>query len=335
MEQAGLRIEGLGPALRPGQVLALLGEGADAVLLGVAGLGPATQPAFIGPAPLAGLAAHRRGLGVVPRATGLLPGLDVAANIAWPLRLNRTEKASRVAAALAALGLQPLAGRAIASLSLAEARRVALARALATQPAALLLQEPFAGLAAPEAEALALLLRRLGPPVILTSGTGTAALAAADRVAVLHQGRLLQLAPPRQAYARPADALVAALTGEANFLPGRVAEVFDDECRVALAGGATVAAMLGTELPVGARCQVMLRPESLAVAAVAPEAMGEGALAATLRQAVFQGGQVRLDLDLAGGQVLLARRPAGLRLPAPGEACAVGWETGQALAFPA
>jgi len=335
MEQAELRIEGLGPALRGGEVLALLGEDGPKLLLGLAGLGPQLRPAFLGAHPLAGLAAHRRGLATVLEQPGLLPGLSVAANIAWPLRLRRAEAAERVAAALAALGLAALGPRPADSLTPAEARAVALARALATRPPALLLHDPFAGLGAPAAEALALRLRRLGPAVVLASGDATAALTAADRVAVLHDGRLLQLAPPRQAYARPADALVAALTGEANFLPGQVAEVFDDECRVALDGGGTVEAMLGAELAAGARCQVMLRPESLAVAAVAPEAMGEGALAATLREVTFQGGQVRLVLALADGQALLARRPAGLRLPALGEACAVGWDTGQALVFPA
>jgi putative spermidine/putrescine transport system ATP-binding protein len=335
MDMAELRIEGLGPPLQPSDVLVLLGEDAAPLLHGLAGFGAATRAAFLGDRPLAGLAPHRRGLGTVLRAPGLLPGLTVAANIAWPLRLRRVERAARVAGALAALELDALVGRAAATLAPAEARRVAIARALATQPVALLLEEPFAELAAPEAEALALLLRQLGPAVVLASSDAGPALTAADRVAVLHQGRLLQLAPPREAYARPAEALVASLTGETNFLPGTVAEVFDDECRVALDGGGTVEAMLGAELPPGARCRVMLRPESLAVAAVAPEAMGEGALAATLREAVFQGGQMRLTLALANGQVLLARRPTGLRLPALGEACAVGWNTGQALVFPA
>jgi putative spermidine/putrescine transport system ATP-binding protein len=335
MEQALLRIEGLEPALRGGEVLALLGEGGPAVLLGLAGFGAATHQGSLGDRALAGLAPHRRGLGVVLDPPGLLPALSVAENIAWPLRLRGAEKAARVAAALAALGLAPLAATRAAALSPAEARRVALARALALRPPVLLVQEPFAGLSAPEAEALALLLRRLGPAVVLASSEPTAALTAAHRVAVLHQGRLLQRGAPREVYARPTEALVATLTGEANFLPGKLAELFDDECRVALDGGGVVEAMLGADLPVGARCRVMLRPESLAVAAVAPEAMGEGALAATLREAVFQGGQMRLSLALADGLVLLARRPVGLRLPALGEACAVGWDTGQALVFPA
>ncbi len=334
MEQV-LRIVGLEPALHPGQVLALLGQGGPAVLLGLAGFGAAIHPAFLGDKPLAGLPPHRRGLGVVLDPPGLLPDLTVAENLGWPLRLRRAGRAARITAALAALELAPLAERRAAALTPAQARRVGIARALAVQPPVLLLQEPFAGLPPAEAEALALLLARLGPAVVLTSCEPTAALGAADRIAVLHQGRLLQHGTPRQVHGRPADALVATLTGEANFLPGRLAEVFDDEARVALDGGAVVEAMLGADLPAGARCRVMLRPESLAVAAVAPEAMGEGALAATLREAVFQGAQVRLSLALADGVVLLARRPAGLRLPAVGEACAVGWDTGQALVFPA
>ncbi len=335
MEAAALRIEGLDPPLQPGQVLALLGLGAEAALLALAGFAPATNRLWLGERELTALPPHRRGLATVLGEPGLFPALSVAENIVWPLRCPAAERPARLAAALAALELEPLAQRAASRLSPAQAGRVALARALAQQPGALLLQEPFAALGAAEAEALALRLRELGPPVVLATARAPAALSAAHRLAALHQGQLLQAGTPAALYARPADARVAALTGEANFLPGTVLEAFDDEGRIRLEAGAVVEAMFATPLPAGARCQVMLRPEALAVAAVDPASMGEGALAATLVEAVFQGGQVRLRLALAGGATLLARRAAGLRLPALGEPCAVAWNTAHALVFPA
>ena len=340
MDGVPLRIEGLGPALGPGQVLALLGEDAAATVLGLAGFGVANRAGFLGEKALAGLPPHRRNLGVVLDPPGLFPELTLAQNIAWPLRPRPGPKAARVADSLAALGLEARAAELAGPLAPGEARLVALARALARAPAALLLLHPFLGLEDPAREALALRLRHLGPPVLLASSDAATALLAADRVAVLHHGRLLQHGTSWEVYNRPAEALVASLTGEANFLAGKIAEVFDDECRVALDNDslveATLAApLLTTPFAIGARCRVMLRPADVAVAAVAPETMGEGALAATLLEAVFLGSQIRLRLALAGGGELLARRPAGLRLPSPGDTCAVAWNTSQAIVFAA
>jgi putative spermidine/putrescine transport system ATP-binding protein len=340
MDEAPLRLEGLEPALRPGEVLALVGDGAEARLLALAGLAaPADKSAFLGRAwlgerEITDLPAHRRGLGAVLAPPGLFPGLSVARNIAWPLRLGRAEKAARVAGAIAALELETLADRLAESLSPDEEVRMALARAVAMRPAALLLQDPFARLDAAAREALALRLRLLGPPVLLATRDAGAALSAADRVGVFQRGELRQLGSAREVYERPADAVVAALTGPVNRLRGVVEEAYDDEIRVRLHTGAVVDALATSPLPAGARCLLLVRPERLAVAAMAAEAMGEGALSATLTEAVQQGPVTRLRLVLPDGTELLARRPTGLRLPGLGQPCAVAWDMGHALAFP-
>ncbi len=327
-----LRIEGLEPALRPGEVLALLGEGGDALVRAMAGLAPARGRLWLEGQELSGLPPHKRGLGVVLDPPGLFPQLSVAQNVAWTLPWRG--RPSRVAQALAALGLSALARHRADTLAVPEAMRLGLARALALQPPVLLLENPFVGLAGEAAMAMAALLRRLGPAVVLAARDPAPALAAADRVGVLVAGALRQLAPPREVYDRPADAEVAALGGPVNRLPGVVEQVFDDMAQVRLVAGATVEVPLGAPLPPGTLCLVLVRPERLAVAAVAPEAMGDGALAATLKEARLEGGRVRLRLGLGDGSELLALRPAGLRLPAVGEFCAVAWDAGAGLVFP-
>ncbi|MEU8515664.1 ABC transporter ATP-binding protein [Kitasatospora sp. NPDC048722] len=213
-------------------------EGALACVLGPSGCGKSTllrvvagfHPAASGSVVLHGrtlddgrrrVAAERRNIGLVPQDGALFPHLTVAGNIGFGL--PRAERRARVAELLELVGLPGLADRRPHQLSGGQQQRVALARALAPRPGLLLLDEPFAALdAALRAELrreVAATLRKAGTTAILVTHDQDEALAFADTVAVLRDGRIAQAGPPEALYHRPADAAVARVLGETNLVP--------------------------------------------------------------------------------------------------------------------
>ncbi|MFD8080420.1 ABC transporter ATP-binding protein [Kitasatospora sp. NPDC059722] len=213
-------------------------EGALACILGPSGCGKSTllrvvagfHPAASGSVVLHGrtlddgrsrVAAERRNIGLVPQDGALFPHLTVAGNIGFGL--PRAERRSRVAELLDLIGLAGLGDRRPHQLSGGQQQRVALARALAPRPQLLLLDEPFAALdAALRAELrreVASTLRKAGTTAILVTHDQDEALAFADTIAVLREGRIAQAGTPDVLYHRPADAAVARVLGEANLVP--------------------------------------------------------------------------------------------------------------------
>jgi molybdate transport system ATP-binding protein len=165
------------------------------------------------------LAPERRRVGYLPQDYALFPHLSVAGNVRFAARRDRTDILERV-------GVAHLASARPAQLSGGERQRVALARALAREPEVLLLDEPFAALDAITREQLrselAMLLPELGLPTLLVTHAFEDATALADRIGVLDQGEIVQLASPRELVKNPATVLVARLTG-ANTLAGTAA----------------------------------------------------------------------------------------------------------------
>jgi molybdate transport system ATP-binding protein len=176
---------------------------------------------------------ERRSVGLVFQEYALFPHLSVRANVAFGGR-------ARVDELLERFRIAPLAGARPDELSGGERQRVALARALARGPRVLLLDEPLSALdahtrASVRAE-LREFLRELGLPTILVTHDFEDAAALADRVGVLVEGRVLQVAPPADLVAAPADAFVASFTG-ANLLAGTAGPGPDGLTAVALDGG--------------------------------------------------------------------------------------------------
>ena len=170
---------------------------------------------------------QRRRLGYVPQNYALFPHLSVADNVAFGLRGRpQRERRRRVDELLDQLELDGMAGRRPAQLSGGQQQRVALARALATDPAALLLDEPFAALDAPLRRVLRrelqTLRHRYGFAVILVTHDLADACALGDAIAVVAGGEIVQIGPPEEVLTRPATPLVARLTGMRNVFPGRV-----------------------------------------------------------------------------------------------------------------
>jgi molybdate transport system ATP-binding protein len=167
---------------------------------------------------------QRRRVGVVFQEPTLFPHLSVRGNVEYGLPPD--DRARRSLEAGAVLGIAPLFDRRPAGLSGGEARRVALARALAPSPRLLLLDEPFAALDAPTRSRLRqevrALLRRIGTPAVLVTHDRTEAMTMGDRMAVLIDGRVRQVGAIGEVFGRPADAEVAAAVGVEAVIPASI-----------------------------------------------------------------------------------------------------------------
>ena len=266
-----------------------------------------------------------RRVGMVFQDYALFPHLSVARNVAFGLPRNAANRDGRVAAALATVGLAGLGERTPDQLSGGQQQRVALARALAPEPEVILLDEPFsnldAELRASVREDVRQILREARMTAVLVTHDQEEALSIADRVAVMLEGKIVQVGSPEELYHRPASRTIADFVGDVQFLPG-------------LASGRRAKTVLG-DIPLhGAfegQVDVMLRPEMLRLSPVGAPDHHEGTPATIVSRAFFGHDQL-LTLQLDSGQTLKARLGAygGFR---PGDRVLVSVRGG-ALAYP-
>ena len=251
-----------------GELLAVIGAsgcGKSTLLRLVAGLLPVQSGRLcIDGRDVAAVPPWERSVGMVFQSYALFPHLNVVDNVAYGLRMRGIGSAERRAAArsmLETVGLADFGDRLPAQLSGGQQQRVALARALAFQPSVLLLDEPLAALDAHIRSQLCDEIRDVqrasGAATLFVTHDQQEALMMADRVAVLHQGRLLQIDTPRALYARPANLVVARFVGHANLLAARVEAPGRVQTEVGLLHADTA------QRPAGARVQVLVRPESV------------------------------------------------------------------------
>lgn len=165
---------------------------------------------------------ERRRVGLVFQDSALFPHLDVWHNVAFGLRGSKEHRAERVREVLGLVRSQGLERRMPHELSGGEQQRVALARALAPFPDVILLDEPFSNVDASLRAELRADLREVlgdaGATAIFVTHDREEALSLGDRIGVMIHGRVVQIGTPQEVYARPADALVGRLLGEANVL---------------------------------------------------------------------------------------------------------------------
>ncbi|GAA2178629.1 ABC transporter ATP-binding protein [Leucobacter tardus] len=220
-------LHGVDLAVQPGEFVSLLGPsgcGKSTALKIIGGFEPATAGSVrIGGVDLTRVPAKRRGTGIVFQQYSLFPHLTAAQNIEFGLKVRREPKAARrrtVDDLLALIGLEPHAARYPHQLSGGQQQRVALARALAVEPNVLLLDEPLSALDARVRERLRDEITRIhrerGTTTIMVTHDQEEALAMADRVAVMHEGRIAQFATPETIYSSPEAGFVAGFIGVMN-----------------------------------------------------------------------------------------------------------------------
>ncbi len=217
---------------------------------------------------------YERDLGMVFQSYAIWPHLSVFENVAFPLRVarpspERAEVRRRVEEALALVGLEGLEDRPAPQLSGGQQQRLALARALVRSPKLLLLDEPLSNLDAKLRERMRIelreLQRRLRITTVYVTHDQSEALFLSHRVAVMHAGRIVQEAAPRDIYAVPTSPFVADFVGLGTFLEG---EATVGGVRTL---GAVVSCALPPDLAPGAPALIVVRPESVRVHATAPD----------------------------------------------------------------
>jgi multiple sugar transport system ATP-binding protein len=226
-------VDELDLSIRDGEFFALLGPsgcGKTTLLRTIAGLEQATSGVVsLGGADVTRTDAGKRGVAMVFQDYALFPHMTVAQNIAYPLRVRRASKQAQRDVAVstsAGLGLSALLERRPAQLSGGQQQRVALARAIAMEAGVLLLDEPLSNLDARlrlEARTfLKRLQRDLGLTTVFVTHDQAEALALADRIAVMSEGKIRQLGTPKDVFQRPADTFVANFIGSTpmNLLDG-------------------------------------------------------------------------------------------------------------------
>ena len=239
---------------------------------------------------------HRR-IGMVFQDYALFPHLNVERNVGFGVA--REGRAERVREVLALVGLEGVEKRFPGELSGGQQQRVALARALAPKPYLVLLDEPWSSVDSMLREAvrdeIVAILRRAGVTVVLVTHDREEAFSLADRVALMAEGRIIQVAPPEELYTEPASRWAAEFVGPVNVLPGIV-------------DGSAVGTALGTFQVTGApqaRCPVeaLIRPELLEL-----RHRADGPAEVIGRE--FRGHDVFYRVRLADGTVVCAQRPS-------------------------
>jgi putative spermidine/putrescine transport system ATP-binding protein len=309
-------LDGLSLEIAPGELVALLGPsgcGKTTALRILAGFETADSGTVtvdgkdVAPVPPA-----KRDMGMVFQSYSLFPNMSALENVGFGLRMRKmggADRRRRAAELLELVGLSAQARQFPHQLSGGQQQRVALARALAIEPRVLLLDEPLSALDAKVRlqlrEQIRSLQQRLGITTLFVTHDQEEALSMADRVGVMKDGSLEQIAAPAELYTRPATAFVAEFVGTMNRIPGEVAS-----------GGQATA--LGTVADVQSGCadvppgpvDVLVRPENLRIAAVSG---GNGIvtnrtfLGSVSRISVLLSGDVAVQVDVpsaAAGQLL-------------------------------
>jgi putative spermidine/putrescine transport system ATP-binding protein len=296
-------LKGVSLDVEPGEFVTLLGasgSGKSTLLNVIAGLQPvdAGELKFDG-ADVRNTPPRKRNVGVVFQSYALFPHMTVGENVAFPLRAAKRPAAERRRVAdemLTLVQLTGMADRSPASLSGGQRQRVALARALAAHPSILLLDEPMAALDKQLRERMQVEIKRIqqevGITTIAVTHDQTEALTMSDRVAIMHDGRFVQVATPKELYRRPVNEYVATFLGEANLLP---------------MAGAALRPPASTD---GATGTAVVRPEDLVI--LDDTATDNGWVVEGVTRIVsFQGTRFRLELETSTGGSIVASLPAG------------------------
>ena len=292
----GDALSDIGLHVAAGSVTAVLGPsgcGKSTLLRVIAGLTlPATGRVALNGTDLAGVAPHRRGIGLMFQTNALFPHLSVGGNVEFGLRMKKVpaiERRHRIAEVLELVGLPGWQNRPVTSLSGGEGQRVALARTLAPAPAVILLDEPLGALDRALRDRLvpdlAELFDSLSVTAVYVTHDQDEALAIADQLVVMDAGRIVQAAAPAQVWAEPASEFVARFLGCPN--------IIDAGCPA---------------LPAGAdrsTGRVLVRSDSITIESATGSEADPTPAEATVRSVAFRGERCVIGIELrTDGSVL-------------------------------
>lgn len=306
-DQAPL-LKGVSLEVHPGEIVCLLGtsgSGKSTLLRIIAGLEAQDRGCVLWSGEdFSTRPCQERGFGLMFQDYALFPHKSVAENIAFGLKMQKRppkENQQKVQEALIGMHLEGMGARAVTTLSGGEQQRVALARALAPDPKLLMLDEPMGALdhslRLELMQELRTLLRQSQKAVIYVSHDREEAFYMADRLLLLHEGRILQSGSPEDLYAQPQDAQVARFLGLGALIPAHISDAWHAKSPL---GRFT----LSSKQSEGQKGFLLLRPQDAVIVAEAQENTSE----ALVEDCVFIGECYRLKLT-TGGILLDANSP--------------------------
>jgi iron(III) transport system ATP-binding protein len=272
-----------------------------------------------------------RNVGLVFQDAALFPHLSVTRNITFGLdRLPERQQRERATALLRQLRIEAHAASFPHMLSGGQQQRVALARALAPEPRLMLLDEPFSSLDARLRDQIRddtlHVLKRSGTATVLVTHDPEEAMFMADRIALMREGRIVQMGTPEELYCQPADPFVAGFFGDLNRFAGVVANAVVDT---------PVGRVDAQEFDDGTPVQVLVRPEALRVSVVGPPQDPQQRSHVVMSRLLGASSLIHLCAHCADGhEVHMHARVPGRYLPAENQPVRIDLDHSQAFVFP-
>jgi putative spermidine/putrescine transport system ATP-binding protein len=308
-------VDGVSLEVEAGEIVSILGPsgcGKTTTMRIMAGLErPDSGAIYLHGRPILDVPVHKRNIGLVFQDLALFSHRSVRDNVGFGLKMRGVrgeELRRRVDAAMQLVELEParFADRMPGELSGGQRQRVAVARTIVVEPSLVLFDEPMAALDRRLRDRMALELRRitkqLGVAAVYVTHDQETASMMSDRIAVMLDGRIVQVGAPLEVYRAPATRFVADFIGDMNFLPATV--VAGETATMVDVAGTRVA--VAVDAPAGTKISLGVRPEHLLVCATRGEnALGE----AEVHSVHFVGGAFVHRLALADGSELVARAP--------------------------
>ena len=324
--------------LEPGEFLTLLGpsgSGKTTILMLIAGFESLSRGKIrVDGRDIIGQPPERRNFGIVFQGYALFPHMSVLDNVAFPLRmkgLGARERAKRAGEMLEKVGLDGLGSRRPHELSGGQQQRVALARALVFEPDALLLDEPLGALDRKLREQLQIeikeIQRRVGVSVLLVTHDQDEAMMMSDRIAVMADGKIIQIGSPADVYLHPATPFVAGFLGETNLLPGTCCGLVGDHVVIRFRNGklghAGIPRFGGRPAP-GDAVLASIRPERIRI--LKPGQSADSLIEGTVVSCAFLGRHARYVIDADSQLVVVSTTDwSQASALAPGTQVRLGW----------
>jgi len=279
---------------------------------------------------------YKRDIGMVFQNYALFPHMTVEDNIAFPLQMRRVDKTKirrKVAEVLELVQLPGYEKRYPRQLSGGQQQRIALARALVFEPSLLLMDEPLGALDKKLREIMQLEIKHIQEDlhitVVYVTHDQEEALVMSDRIAVMQQGRIEQLADPDTLYEQPVNRFVADFIGESNFLSGVVESVEDQICSVRTESGLVFQTPWREGVSTGEPIDIALRPERIYFTS---DDQGSNVFPGTVEEVIYIGDNIQYKVRIGSGpeDVLLLKQLTRTKMKRhrSGEAVQICWEVG-------
>ena len=338
-------LDGVDLAVASGEFIALLGpsgSGKTTMLNLVAGLvTPTAGRILINGVDATAMPPSRRGLGMVFQNYALMPHMSIFENVAFPLqvrRLPRRQIERQVMDALEVVQIADLRLRRPRELSGGQQQRVAIARCLVYSPTLILMDEPLGALDKRLREQMQLELKklhdRLRMTILYVTHDQQEALTMADRIVLMHRGRVEQVGTPAELYVDPVSVFAAEFIGDSNMMAGTVSDIGALD-GIRLDRGETVRAKARRGASIGERVKVMIRPENVSIRQGVPPA-GADSAHGTVEGSTILGNVVRHSVRLNDGSAMTCielnrpHRPT----PNPGVSVELWWRPEYAVNLP-